>query len=831
MTAAAVGTCAWAEGEAGGEGDSTPEITYLNEGFGENWTLTGNLWWSYSAEEVADGELVAGDALSLNTGSKVLTGSFASDKNPVAIGTDGLYFKSKVTFKDPSDTLPTLGAQDKFALVVLDNVESCETYNTEENPVVTPATNLWVIAKYGDGVGVKRAYKLKIPLTGKQPEQDENGGDVLTNLDKAWLDVPHEIVVKAYGNVMADSQTPRAGFMVMVDGYICTVDCSCAIEGEGAGVINPTQAGTPVYAGDVYLGFAKDAINGTLNPRYNKNQLLLSMTDNNAELTSVDFQGQGVIDNVSLATTGADFGPDATVLTFVGYDATKIASITVGGEAAVNGVYTITGSETADEEGTVAIIVTVNDGYVLKGEGWTKNGLTYTYAGYTLPTASAEIALNVFAPAAYVGDEAYETVKAALDAIAKNGGTGTVVLKNNVTLYDDDVDGNGLTISAGEITIDLNGKTIQAGVNEEDSSTCSTIGVSGGKLIVKDSIGGGAILAAAEEYYAIDASAGLTEIQAGTIGKINGSAEILTLVGGSYTDATVKVDDEDKFAYAGSVADGFDATLTDGVWTVAEKVIVKYTVSATYDNTQVSVTYLTTGEVEENTVLSFSVEPLTGFENVVVKAGNTELTLDENGKYTWKVVADVTITITATAIVTGPTIDDTEGKITVDETSGNATIETTNAMVTVTGTVSGDVIVTPSVGTVKVTLAQGKTVKVYFEGQNITDAFTVSSANGTTTIVLNEEGWVDGVPVKPVMAEQTALPEGMTAPFEAGTDVAVGVKTIPGLKYQLIRSDAPNGTFGDVDGASATGTGAPVKLEDKNKPSGKAFYKVKVSQR
>lgn len=461
MTAAAVGTCAWAT-DADPE-PTPPTVTYLNATFGDNWKVLApngegastNDWWSYSSETIAEGELVAGDALTLNTGSKVLTGSFASDKDPVAIGTDGLYFKSKVTFKDPSDTLPTLGAQDKFALVVLDNVESCETYNTEENPVVTPATNLWVIAKYGDGVGVKRAYKLKIPVTGKQPEQDENGGDVLTNLDKAWLDVPHEIVVKAYGNVMADSQTPRAGFMVMVDGYICTVDCSCAIEGEGAGVINPTQAGTPVYAGDVYLGFAKDAINGTLNPRYNKNQLLLSMTDNNAKLTSVDFQGQGVIDNVSLATTGADFGPDATVITFTGYDADKIASITVGGKAAVNGVYTITGSETADGEGTVAIIVTVNDGYVLKGEGWTKNGLTYTYAGYTLPTASDEFELNVFAPAAYVGDTAYESLAAAVSAASADS---TIDLSSDVELD------SAVTITKN-LTINLNGKKLSAALS------------------------------------------------------------------------------------------------------------------------------------------------------------------------------------------------------------------------------------------------------------------------------------------------------------------------------------------------------------------------------
>ena len=66
MTAVAVGTCAWADGEQ----------TLLNETFESTWTLTDNTWWTYSAGEAADGELTLADGkLSLNTGSKVLTGS------------------------------------------------------------------------------------------------------------------------------------------------------------------------------------------------------------------------------------------------------------------------------------------------------------------------------------------------------------------------------------------------------------------------------------------------------------------------------------------------------------------------------------------------------------------------------------------------------------------------------------------------------------------------------------------------------------------------------------------------------------------------------------
>ena len=556
MTAAAVGTCAWADGDA---------PTLLNENFDSaptGWTVEeGKVSavaapWSYSGENgaVGDGELTLADgALSLNTGSKVLNAKFAENAVDMALAP---YFNAKVTFKDPSDTLPTLGDADKFALVVLDNVESVETYSTEADPIAN-TTNLWLIAKYGATDKVKRAFKLNIPVTGTKPEQDENGGDVLTNLDKTWLDAPHEIVIKAYSNVMSDSQNARAGFLVMVDGYICKVDYSCEI--DNTNVINPSTA---VYAGQQYLGFDTTAINDTLRPRYTKNQLLLSMTDNNDTLASVDFQGQGKIDNVSLAKTGANFGADANVLTFEGYDSNEIESITVAGNTVANGAYVILGTESKDDANKSTIVVTVKEGYVLDMEGWSQNGLVYTYL-YELPNTSAKLTLNVYKPAAYVNGTAYDTVKAALTYIAENGGTGTITLNSSITLTDDDVDSNGLTISSGEITIDLNGNTIVA---EE----CNTIGVTGGKLIVKDEKGGGAILAA-EGYFAIDASAGLTEIKAGTIGLINNNdnAKNLKLVGGSYTDATVKVDDEDTFAYAGSVADGFGATLTDGVWVVA----------------------------------------------------------------------------------------------------------------------------------------------------------------------------------------------------------------------------------------------------------------------
>ena len=806
MTAAAVGTCAWAEGEVGGgEGTGpTPPATptMLNETFGANWTLQAP--WSYwSGAETAtpaEGELTAGDALTLNTGSKVLRGNFMSDGSAKDIDT-GLYFKSTVTFKDPSDTLPELKDSDKFALVVLDNLESIEAGYT-----ATPATNLWVIAKYGEAD--QRAYQLAVEVT------------------PSWLAEEHKIVVKAYNNVMANGNC--AGFLVKVDNEdndtVCTVVQSCAIVN---GVIDYGKYcasswwkdGTSENLG--YLGYPQDAILGAVRKRYTDATLILSNVPGSGTLTSVDFQGQGVIDNVSLATTGSGFGTDSLALTVV-----------ADGVTLVDTPNTLYFANIGDK---VTIKFTVNEGFELSSPtGLTPVDGVYTYE-YTTTANNEEVTISAFKPVAIVDGTKYETVQAALNAIAENGGTIQLLGVAGQTITIADADVYGLEIK-NAVTIDLNGMKLQGG-GTDDNPVQATITVYAGSLTVVDSKTGGAILApnfsaevAGVDPVAIDALAGRTTIEAGTIGKIiNGTAETLKLVGGSYTDVgdTFYLTTEEMKYYDKQ----YEATLADGVWTVAEKVVVKYTVSTSYDNTQVSVTDLTTGEVEENTVLSFSVTPLEGFENVVVKAGDTELTL-ENGKYNWTVVANVTITITATAIVTGPTIDDTEGKITVDET-GNATIDTTNATVTVTGTVTGDVIVTPSVGTINVTLAQGKTVKIYSGETDISGAFTVVTEGGTTTIELKRNGSVtingETIYVEPEMAAATTGDVAMKAPLEVGTDVAVGVKTIPGLMYQLIRSDAPNGTFDGV-GDAVKGTGAPVKLSDGQKPDGKAFYKIKVSQ-
>ncbi|MBR4939304.1 MAG: hypothetical protein IKZ22_10565, partial [Kiritimatiellae bacterium] len=363
MTAAAVGTCAWADG-----------VTYLNEApeTFANWANGTDGYvtsvvapWSYgtvadnadgdsvvtAADPAADELKVVDGVLSLNTGSKVLRGAFA--ESDVTIPADGLYFSSKVTFKDPSDTLPTLGAKDKFALVVLDNVESIEN-----EVATTPSTNLFVIAKYG--TNETRAYELNIAI------------------DEEWLGRSHNIEVKAYNNVMKNGTC--AGFLVWVDNKVCKVLYSYAIEQNVINFTNGALQGG-VFAGENgdgigYLGVTKAEIAASMELRYTNQELLLSCYAGDSTLTSVDFQGQGDVDDVALKTeaTYATFGTDSLVFTVEG---------TVGG-------VTITSDKTvayaaADE--TKNITFTLADGWVLKGvaKDLTPNGDgVYTYAYTTV---------------------------------------------------------------------------------------------------------------------------------------------------------------------------------------------------------------------------------------------------------------------------------------------------------------------------------------------------------------------------------------------------------------------------------------------------------------
>ena len=66
-------------------------------------------------------------------------------------------------------------------------------------------------------------------------------------------------------------------------------------------------------------------------------------------------------------------------------------------------------------------------------------------------------------------------------------------------------------------------------------------------------------------------------------------------------------------------------------------------------------------------------------------------------------------------------------------------------------------------------------------------------------------------------------------PLVIGDEVAVTIKTVAGLKYQLVRGTEV-GSITEALGNPVLGDGQALKLEDANKPEGKAFYVIKTSK-
>ena len=208
-------------------------------------------------------------------------------------------------------------------------------------------------------------------------------------------------------------------------------------------------------------------------------------------------------------------------------------------------------------------------------------------------------------------------------------------------------------------------------------------------------------------------------------------------------------------------------------------------------------------------------------------------------------------TLTIENAPVGPTIPEDEGEITYDPTTKEVVVTPKDETVT-----EVEIINMPTDGTVKVPVSIGtirgvepsQVTEVFYTAPagaggktyDITKAFTISGGkeNGVT-IALDEaatvtfdlgEGKSETITVTPTLTETG---DEVVEPFEVATDeVDVGVKTIPGLTYELKRS-AEAGTVSEgkvVDEKQAEGL--RTKLSDPmagGKPE-KAFYIIEVKK-
>ena len=145
--------------------------------------------------------------------------------------------------------------------------------------------------------------------------------------------------------------------------------------------------------------------------------------------------------------------------------------------------------------------------------------------------------------------------------------------------------------------------------------------------------------------------------------------------------------------------------------------------------------------------------------------------------------------------------------------------------VAVTGLTEGDSVAVPPTVT-KVNGVGDAQIKVRSGAYDITGAFTVSGG----AITLNENGSVtiadETIPVKPTIGD---LGDDAGEPFTVGEgSAAISVRTIPGLKYSLVRG-AELGAITMTVVEPTLATEAQMTLTDAEPPTDKAFYRIDVS--
>ena len=163
---------------------------------------------------------------------------------------------------------------------------------------------------------------------------------------------------------------------------------------------------------------------------------------------------------------------------------------------------------------------------LIPAQGETEEAASNTaYAvGEDTAVQSGEDGIAVMAASAnaaeYKGVE-YATLEAAFAAAEKDPG-GTIKLLNNVTL--DKEDDKGIVLTSGDVTLDLNGKTVTKSATEdrhsgEDYAVFSVKGNSA--LTIEDSVGGGEIVQLNENPAVLLRGSGTLTVNSGTIKATN----------------------------------------------------------------------------------------------------------------------------------------------------------------------------------------------------------------------------------------------------------------------------------------------------------------------
>ena len=215
------------------------------------------------------------------------------------------------------------------------------------------------------------------------------------------------------------------------------------------------------------------------------------------------------------------------------------------------------------------------------------------------------------------------------------------------------------------------------------------------------------------------------------------------------------------------------------------------------------------------TLSGATAETLPGYVNVTGLADGlaAEISVEDNK-------------VAATIKAAGPTTDDENAEV---EKKGDGSYKITVQAEEVTITVPDGVTVSEVVVSTNTTTVTGfpagaeAKVAVSWAGGNANYSIVkvVDGAvllDGTKSVTVGSEE----IPVKPALSDAGDAEK----PMVVADDVSVGVKTIPGLVYRLVRGVTPVSI--DTPVATEKATGGRVSLVDNDPPDDAAFYQVTV---
>ena len=492
---------------------------------------------------------------------------------------DGLYLDTLVKFTAADSTNDLqLAEGDKIAI-------SYVVEDMDDDGDGVYLTNFVVRAGYVNGSGI------------------DQKNYVMDAIDDFDITVWHRLTVRAISDV--GSSAAPVGFVVYVDG-------------EALAYSTDVAAGDAAYVESLNAAVAQNLYNS------GKHALLPSTVNSGSAkttLSAVAFKGNGSIDDISFTQTKPEFIDEGMAVT-IAWDA-GVETVKIGDdEAFATAGLDYTATNITVDAGVTSLAVIANYAEGKEAGKWdVPEGTTFANDTWTGFSSGATLTIKSMTPLFKVGDKKYDDFTAALEeavaAAEQSGSPATIQLLGNI-------DG-AISFTEGNIVLDLNGKTIQGGAEDEYS-----LANQGANLVITDSATGGKVAGANTGSLLVYGDAAITTIQAGiyagnisVIGDTLERKDILTITGGSFYD--VDYDPEDPAFY---LAD----TVDTAVYTIA---------GPTFDSDDnVYIFTVSSGVTPEPTTYELTIPEVTGATATVTDADEQEIS-DRT-----KIAAGTVVTVT-----------------------------------------------------------------------------------------------------------------------------------------------------------------------------------------